>query len=212
MTVAVVAPSWAQNSVVYDAAYKNFAAGFSNSLAADLDKILVAKGLKVSGPFRTYDEITYSDKRSADLVLMPVVFLTAQYMYGAPVEVGGGGVVDYVARKLTMTGQGFVEFVLVEALSREKLWVKKLDLDAQTIGSTEAYTASLVNNPETNVPARVDVGPLVFSGKQEAIADAMTQWYPTIAQKAWTYLDIEEMASLKPQVEEIRKRTQSIMR
>ena len=40
----------------------------------------------------------------------------------------------------------------------------------------------------------------------------MMRWYPTIAQKAWTYLDAEEMTTLKPQVAEIREHSGSIIR
>ena len=211
LTVTVVNPQWAQDSIVLQQAYKNFAAGFTNSLAVDLDKLLVGKGVKVSGPHPTYDDITYPEKRAADFALTPVVFLTASFKWGAPAPVGSNGVADYVERKFSLTAQGFVEFVLVEPLSRQKLWVKKLELEPQSIEGVEAYAASVVTDPATGQPVRVDVGPLLYDGKQEALADAMTRWYPIIAEKAWTYLDADEMVSLKPQVVEIREHSGSVI-
>lgn len=213
LTIAVVRPDWAHDSSVSAQTYKNFAAGFSSSLAADLDKILIAKGIKVSGPFPTYDDITYSDKKSADLALTPTVFLTAsEVRYGAPAVVGSAGVADYVERHFSMTVQGFVEFVLVESLSRQKLWVKKLELEPQQIQGVQAYAINPVTDPTTGAVTRLDVGPVIYKGVEEAIGDAMMRWYPTIAQKAWTYLDTEEMATLKPQVAEIREHSGSIIR
>ncbi|HEY1957230.1 MAG TPA: hypothetical protein VGH28_16540 [Polyangiaceae bacterium] len=213
LTIAVVRPDWARDSSVSAQTHKAFAAGFSSSLAVDLDKILVAKGIKVSGPFPTYDDITYSDKKSADLVLTPTVFLTmSDVKFGAPALVGSGGVADYVERKFSMTLQGFVEFVLVESLSRQKLWVKKLDLDPQQVEGVQAFTATTVTDPTTSQPTRVDIGPPLYRGMEEAIGDAMMRWYPTIAQKAWTYLDTDEMTTLKPQVNEIRERSGALIR
>jgi len=211
LTVTVVNPQWAQDSIVLQQSYKNFAAGFSNSLAADLDKQLVAKGVKVSGPYATYDDITYPDKRAAEYALTPVVFLTASIKWGTPVPVGSGGAVDYIERKFSLTAQGFVEFVLVEPLSRQKLWVKKLELEPQSIEGVEAYAANVVSDPTTGQPIRTDVGPMLYDGKQDAMADAMTRWYPIIAEKAWTYLNTDEMTSLKPQVVEIREHSGSII-
>lgn len=211
LTITVVNPQWAQESIVLQQAYKNFAAGFSNSLASDLDKLLVAKGVKVSGPYATYDDITYPDKRSAEFALTPVVFLTASFKWGPPVPVGSGGVADYIERKFSLTAQGFVEFVLVEPLSRQKLWVKKLELEPQTIQGVEAYAANVVTDTATGQPVRTDVGPMLYDGKQDAMADAMTHWYPIIAEKAWTYLNTDEMTSLKPQVVEIREHSGSII-
>ena len=213
LTIAVVRPDWARDSSVSAQTYKNFAAGFSSSLAADLDKILIAKGVKVSGPHASYDDITYADKKSADLALTPTVFLTtSEVRFGAPALVGSGGVADYVERKFSLTVQGFVEFVLVESLSRQKLWVKKLDLEPQQIQGVQAYQVSPVVAPATGATTRIDVGPVIYKGIEEAIGDAMIRWYPTIAQKAWTYLDAEEMTTLKPLVVEIREHSGSIIR
>lgn len=212
-TICVVRPDFARESSVSAQTYKHFAAGFSASLGADLDKLLVAKGANVIGPYATYDDITYPDKKAADLALTPVVFLsTSEPLWGAPALVGRGGVADYVERKFSMTLQGFVEFVLIESLSRQKLWVKKLDLEPQVVAGVQVFEAKPLVDPMSGLVTRVDVGKPLYAGVEEAIGDAMMRWYPTIAQKAWTYLDSEEMRTLKPQVQEIREHSGSIIR
>jgi hypothetical protein len=213
LMICVVRPDFARESSVTTQTYKHFAAGFSASLGADLDKLLVAKGVNVTGPHATYDDITYPDKKAADLALTPMVFLSmSEPRYGAPVLVGGGGVTDYIERKFSMTLQGFVEFVLIESLSRQKLWVKKLELEPQQVSGVQAFEAHPVVDPTTGVVVRVDVGKPLYQGVEEGIGDAMMKWYPTIAEKAWTYLNTEELRTLKPQVQEIREHSGSIIR
>jgi hypothetical protein len=207
MTVAVVNPSYDdKESVLSQETYRNFAKGFVRSVAVDLDKVLVAKGVKVAGPFASYDEITYSQKRSADLALTPRVFFTATIKFGTPGPVGSGGVSDYIERRFSMSVQGHVVFELREPLSQEKLWVKKLDLEPQTVDGVEAYDVHPVSDPQTGRVLRYDVGDMIYDGKQEGLASVMDGWYPVIVGKAWTFIDTEELSSIKPQVAEIRSR------
>ncbi|MEK6525498.1 MAG: hypothetical protein AABZ22_01355, partial [Nitrospirota bacterium] len=49
-------------------------------------------------------------------------------------------------------------------------------------------------------------GKLVFSGRAEALADALKEYYPLIMEKAWTYLNTEEILDLKEKTKEIRER------
>jgi len=232
LVVVIVNPNWADQSIALQPTYRSFSAGFASSLGADFDKILLGKGIGATGPYGTYDDITYGDKKAANLALTPRVFLTATFDAGDPTPVGSDGFTDYFERKFSMTAQGFVEFVLVEALSREKLWVKKLDLDPVTVTGADDYAAksvdlaqpdcagkrkpapddnTTVENGVTCALTRREMGDLVYDGKEKALADAMKGWYPVIAQKAWTYLDPQEMATLKPQVAEIRARSTSIV-
>ena len=91
-----------------------------------------------------------------------------------------------------------------EPLSNQKLWVKKLELEPIEHKGVEYFEAAAGST--TGSPAEPDANSkLLVDGRQEALADVMQQWYPAIMQKCWKYLDVAEMLSLKPQVEEIRK-------
>ena len=226
LTVAVVRPLYAdQDSALAEAGYRKFAKGFAKSMGVDLDKVLVAKGLRVSGPFETWDDITYPDKQSADLALTPRVFLTTVVKHdhdrspsggktkgrgGAPKKgkddalVPNDGQVDYIERPVSMTVQGHVAFELREPLSNQKLWVKKLELEPADVQTVECYEAEGVTNSEGHTYG-FRAGKLLYDGKQDALADLMQTWYPEIMKKAWTYLDPQEMTNMRPQVEEIRK-------
>jgi hypothetical protein len=278
LTVAVVKPFAADKESAFAAlAFRKMAKGFAGSMGTDLDKALVAKGVKVSGPHDAWDEMTYADKQAADMALAPKVFLTAEIRHEpgrivggqAPGGGGGGGGVQerlgpqqlvqarpilvaaaggpmpflaarevamgrnpsarrdarvaqrgkggdpeppplppagpaYIERKFTMIVQGHIALEIREPLSNQKLWVKKLELEPVEHSGTEYFEA-----PEGSVTASAAEpdanSKLLVDAKQEALADVMQQWYPAIMQKCWKYLDVAEMLSLKPQVEEIRK-------
>jgi hypothetical protein len=90
LTVAVVRPFAAdKESVFADPAYRKLAKGFAQSMGVDLDKTLVAKGIKVSGPHETWDDMTYADKQTAHMALTPKVFLSAEIRHEPGVIVGG---------------------------------------------------------------------------------------------------------------------------
>ncbi len=234
LTVAVVRPHYAdQDSALSEPGYRKFAKGFAKSAGVDLDKVLVGKGCRVSGPHESWDDITYPDKQSADLALTPKIFLTTVVKYdrdrspGGAVSGGRGGkasrasssggsragndgivpndgAVDWVERPVFMSVQGFVAFELREPLSNQKLWVKKLELEPEDTRTIECYEAEPILNSE-GWTTGYRAGKLLYDGKQDALADLMEKWYPEIMSKARTYLNTEEMLNMKPQVEEIRK-------
>jgi hypothetical protein len=204
LTVAVVYPTLTDNDVTFGDAYRKFGRAFAKSVATDLDRVLAAKGIKVSGPFAAYDEISYPDKRSADLALTPSVVVTTSYLYTQPKLVGNDALVDYSERSFSLRVQGYVAFELREPMSREKLWVKRLDFDLEDVRGLEAFAVTPVLNA-AGTPERYDVGDRVYDGRQDALAQVLTRWYPTILDKAWAYLDVDEMVNMKTQVEEIRQ-------
>jgi hypothetical protein len=203
MAVCIVRPNYGNDadSILKDSNYRKFAKGFGKSMAVDLDKTLVTKGIRAMGPFETYDDITYPEKQSADLALTPQVFLAATIKY---LDAPPGDQFDYVPKNFRMDVQGFVTFELREPLSKEKLWVKKLELEPETTEGIEAYE-SIANYDGNGTLTGYSAGKLLYDGKQDAMADIMQKWYPVIMQKAWTYLNIQEMQAMRPQIEEIRK-------
>jgi neuraminyllactose-binding hemagglutinin len=217
LSVCVVAPDWGDeaDSLVHDPLYKNFVRGFGKSVAADLDRALVAKGLRVLGPYDTYDDITYPDKRSSTLALTPRVFLTVtERSLGddQPVGAVAGPVTrwspaDLVRAPYSLTIQGHVVFELREPLSREKLWVKKLELEPATLDAwcdEYEFVADAYDDFSGDV-LKWHRGKLLYNGREDALVRYMQARYPTILGKAWTYLDVDEMNTMQAQVDEIRQ-------
>ena len=226
LTIAVVNADFnvkdCNPSVLY---YRQVVKGFAHSLAVDLDRALVAKGIRVTGPFDAFNDLTYAEKQAADFALTPAVCVKNMNVgYGPMRSVGYDNVTDYVVKPFMLDMEIEILFVLKEPSTEEKLWVKKIGLDPAREWGDEAYQAVPRMKPITvsgglfspdhqeQVPDGYDSGALLYDGKQDAIATMFRKLYPTIMAKAWTYLDVDEMLHMKPTVEEIRKKSTVIQR
>lgn len=210
-TISVVNAFYKEDeSALMEPSYSKVGKGFSASMGADMDKILIAKGMTAKGPFATRDEITYSDKKDSSLTLVPRVFVNAQIKYAepqndyAPPRAAGGlaaglgrgmaassyyGQDQTVRKSFEMTVGGWVSFAMQEPLSEEKMWIKKLELEDVVVSGEEVSQS----------------GQTVYDGKPDAMANALKQLYPTIMDKFWKYIDTQEILALKAKTAEIRK-------
>ena len=220
-TIVVVNPFYKEaESAFAEALYSKVAKGFSASMGVDMDKVVIAKGMTVKGPYATLDEITYSDKKGSDLTLAPKVFITTHTKYigdlkyltyrneSGQEEVRG-------TREFEMNIGGWIAFVMQEPLSGEKMWIKKLELEDTVVRGIESYEATpqyttyrtgCLNEIENSYLSGYTLGKLMYDGKVDAMADMLKKIYPTIMEKCWTYIDADEIISLRENVKEIRKR------
>ncbi|MFZ3091476.1 MAG: hypothetical protein WA240_12755 [Nitrospirota bacterium] len=58
---------------------KNVIDLFSRSMASDFERMVIARGFKTKGPFKSLDYMTYPDKTGSDLTLTPKIFITPTY-------------------------------------------------------------------------------------------------------------------------------------
>lgn len=245
-TVVVVNPSYKEDeSALGQQLYSKVGKGFSASMGVDMDKVIIAKGMTVKGPYGYLDEITYSDKKGADLTLAPKVFVTAQVEYikrpaqenewqagkmkykrrrgGEQTQVANtewwttryvqGGMEEFrQEREFKMKIGGWITFVMQEPLSGEKMWLKRLELDEIEVEGVESYkaipqytTTYGFFGEEQKIFSGYSMGELAYDGKTEAMADALKKVYPTVMEKFWTYIDSDEILSMKEKVKEIRQ-------
>jgi hypothetical protein len=232
INVAVVNPSYKEDeSSLVNPLYSKIGRGLAGSMGADLDKVLIAKGMTTTGPFSSLDEITYSQKKDAVLTLAPHVFITAEIKYAGgpggpdpraalmsmPGAQFGGNQGTPVLRSVGMTMQksfvmhvgGWVSFVMQEPLSGEKMWIKRLELDTVETTGIEVYGAAPIMQGSgcggQAVVGYNSSGVLLYDGKTDALASALKQIYPVVISQFQKYLDADEMVALKAKVEEIRK-------
>ncbi len=206
VNVIVVNPFYREaESAFADSMYAKVGRGFSKSMGVDLDKVIVAKGMTAIGPYDSLDDVTYPDKKGADITLAPRVFLTTETKYGDQVHREYQGV-GHLSRPFTMKIGGWVSYEMREPLSGQKLWVKKLELEERQVNDTEIYEAVALRRDQYGNVTQWGDGKLVYSGREEALANAMKAYYPTIMEKAWTYLNTDEIGDLKDKAKEIRER------
>lgn len=199
VTIAIVDPSFSKR-VELDPLYSKVAKGFAKSLSVDLDKIIVAKGMTVTGPFESLDYMTYPDKKNADLSLTPEFFLNVQTR-----DTSGWQNVYYGRRVLEMTVDvkvdAWVTLMLREPMSSEKIWIKKIQVDEM---SEMAKVLANRANRRTALDSS-GAGNLVYDGRPDAVANIVKKMYPKIMNTVWRYLDTNELKVLKTKAREIRK-------
>lgn len=210
VTVAVVNPSYREtDSALMNELYSKVARGFTSSMGTDLDKILIAKGMTTTGPYPSLDEITYSDKKNAELTLAPKIFISTEIKYGnmQPTRRNEGLTME---REFNMSISGWVTFIMQEPLSGEKMWIKKLELEPVKVSGLEIFEA-IPRYGSDGCGGHSVVGydaseKHLYLGQTEAMAGALKQLYPVIMSKFQLFLDSDEMVQLKEKGKEIRTR------
>ncbi|MGH8069656.1 MAG: hypothetical protein ACRERE_31325 [Candidatus Entotheonellia bacterium] len=164
-------------------------------MKADLDKMLVAKGFKVTGPYDSLDVMTFPDKQTATLTLTPIVDLRATQQ---PTNRTGTGSPLFPAREegVYVIG-GWISLVMLEPLTGEKMWIKRIEVESFQEPYVHEY---IVQQSRQQVIPRT-----VTDTRPHALAAALEKIYPEVMQKAWAYFHPEEVLQVKKQAEEARR-------
>lgn len=165
---------------------------YSSSMGADFDKIIIAKGFKTTGPFPSQNEMTYPEKERASLILVPEIAIDIKTTVTRKIRPGGlflpGSIDGYYSCN------GFVSLYLIEPLSGEKMWIKRIDIAP----SQQAF--------HTTISQDINGGLHAKSNSSQIIQRLLEQSYQEVMTKAWDYLDPTEISNLMPQVDEVRKK------
>lgn len=160
-----------------------------NASKTDLERILIAKGFPSAGTFLTTDEMTFAQKERSSLILSPNMDVN--------VDVAGGGFGQ--ARTATVSGTVSLEFI--EPMSREKVWVKRVQLPPHTVqikNDAPSFAEILAASKQPPNPNAI--------GKA-AMTQLLNDFYATAMTKIWDQLDPREIQSLKKDADKLKSRT-----
>lgn len=200
ITISLVRPRYAEKF-----AYENMElfTRFRDAMDKDVEELLSDKGFHLRGPYQSYDEMVFEDKKDADIAIQIEIMpeLTA----------GQGGWRAYTPFTLTgkaptlyfFTGTvslvGKINLTGFEPLSHEKLWIKSVDIPAIT--DINISTASKdFESPAFNAAFFAD--PNVYN----ALGNALQQQYKGIMTKIDAHFDPREFTSLKSQIKELKSK------
>jgi hypothetical protein len=164
-------------------------------MKADLEKMLVAKGFKVTGPFDTLEVMTFPDKQTANLSLTPIVDVRATQQ---PTNSTGTGSALFPRRDegVFVVG-GWISLIMLEPLTGEKMWIKKIDVDSLQEAYIHEYY--VMQRGGQISPSTIN------DNRPNALAAALEKIYPDVMQKAWNYFHPDEVLQVKKQAEEARR-------
>jgi hypothetical protein len=165
---------------------------FNAGIVAQLQELMNKKGFKQTGPFDDLNSMTFPDKKGADLTLTVQVGLSfavpptnSNFEQGFGNQLVGGGVA-VLESKGACSGSGFISLVMLEPLSGEKIWVKKIDVPSTEVDCTGKGTPENFNVIDNGVSALLEKA------------------FQLTMKRAWDYISPEEIAMLKKQSQELR--------
>ncbi|MEO8602612.1 MAG: hypothetical protein ABI629_08555 [bacterium] len=170
---------------------------FSQSLSSDFQEILAAKGFTVRGPFATYDEMTFPDKKGSDLVLQPDL----------GVELSSNPTLSSVILGKQLEAdifvRGKVTLSVRESLTGERMWLKNIDLQPETVHCEGKFYANDATVPVADgAPAAL----LAVPACAVLMGPVLERYYAAVMDAAWRYLEPEEMVIVKKQAQDIKSR------
>lgn len=152
-----------------------------NATQADIERIIIARGFTTAGAYPTIDEMTYGQKQQASLILRPLFTVNLTV---ATVPFSGS----------TATISGYAVLELLEPMSREKVWVKRLDLVPIT------------------KPVRMEIGQsggqMISVISTSSLTDLLNAFYTPTMEKMWNQLDAREIQALKRDADKLKATTQ----
>ena len=191
---------------------------FAGSAGEDIEAQLVAKGMTTKGPF-TLSEVTYPDKKGADLTVMihvifDIQYTNQKYLREEHFTTGKWGKVYSGNMSVGLK----VYYYMLEPLSEEKMWIKKLDLGVQDfnyelakeqeqyVSGTRWVSDGCGGGYNHTDYAWRDTETIIYDSRAKVFSDILKQSHPQVMKTAWNYFDANEMLNLKMKSQEIRDR------
>lgn len=169
---------------------------FLESMASDFAEMLTARGYRYDGPIGTYDELVYSQKKNADLILEVEMdwslqgdYLKESSYYDATTKTSKPAY--YYDGMMTLGGR--LNMYFSEPFTKQRVWVKAINVTPETfaIKTKKKYTS-----------------PNFYREDGEAwniITTYMEKIYTKTLTTAWNHLDPEELKQKKVEATEIKK-------
>jgi hypothetical protein len=219
--IIVVETEFWKTNVFDDESYRTIGDRLAQSMGVDLQKIVIARGMTALGPYETYDEVVYGDKKNASLMLAPKleIQVTVNYFGPATMITGVNQARQYekrMNRDFEMIVGGYLTLVMMEPLSREKMWIKKFEIAPVVLRGVEQWEAMPERTPTYGLFGEVtgqqitgwNQGAMVYDDKPEVLADMVSSFYQTVLGKCWTFIDPQEILDLKATAQEIRNKVE----
>lgn len=149
------------------------------AVETDTERSLIAKGFTTTGKYISADEMTFSQKQNAQLLLKQKI------------------TVDIAVTGSQAIISGNVVLELMESRSRTKLWIKHLEI--APISSNVEMIYGKKQTPQGQQLVNV-VSP-------NSVTELLNAFYKPVMQKIWDQLDATELENLKSDLDKLRPKT-----
>ena len=195
MALALVQPYYAP--AFTDGSGELFKA-FQQAMAKDVEEMIIAKGFTLKGPYQSHDEMVFEDKKRTDVLIQIEIapqFTAFEGGWKTFTSIMGSAYTTYrYMAKASLVGK--INLSGVEPLTNEKIWSKSVlipSIENIALESSYRYTSTVPWTELRNDP-----------GIYNALGDALQAQYSGIMEKVAVHFNVEEFASLKNQIKELK--------
>ncbi len=181
----------------------NYEDRLKRALEISIQTILLKKGFKLEGPYATFDDITYQDKKNMYLSVIPQVNLDIKKVVN---EKKCNDL--YCTEKGTIYFGGDVIVTLEEPLTKQIFMKKRINLSDANI--VEPYiiqyqVRSKTGNMVTDMLNKATAPKYLVNSIDKAMSDGINKFYKYAVNKINKYLDREEILSYSKDVQQLKK-------
>ncbi|MBN8640670.1 MAG: hypothetical protein J0L86_02570 [Flavobacteriales bacterium] len=200
LTIAIIDPVFSngeKNTLVEP--YKSFV----SNMADDFEETLNANGFKIKGPFKTRDEMVYTDKLNSDFALeIQVEILSENGDLGKRSLSFADALIYKDAYRLggTFYHKGRIIITATDPIDGEKFWKKTVDLERKpvTVDGVMKFTGPVASIGEEVIMSDV--------GIYNPVAKVLEEYYAQAMQSLSKQIDPREMEQVAIQIKAKRKR------
>ena len=135
---------------------KQYVKNFKGSFSSGLEKILFSKGFTVSGPFESYEEMTYPERSRCEFLVQPILKLVFQPNLLGIQKISGysgpsGQNWVYGMGDLNLSVSAEMSYVIYDPLTKEKLERHKLKTDPFVKSAKSLWIKKVTKDKNGNV-------------------------------------------------------------
>ena len=169
---------------------------FDKAVENEFEAMMINRGFNTLGPFEKIDDMTYPQKQACDLVLYPEFSLKIN---------GQPELVEVQEMKGTATLRSEVVLNILEPMSREKLWMKRINLKSEGYPYKYKFDFKRLYT-EKGALIGYERNGVTWDNRTQRTATALSLFFSELMDTAWKYFSPEELKVLKQHSEDIRKK------
>lgn len=184
-------------------ANRDYVVTVRKSFENSFKEILTKKGFSITGPYATFDDMTYNEKKKGYLALIPILDVE---IYKKVTDSSGCETLSPVC---TESGQvqvgGELTLEFIEPMTKEKIMAKRVNLSE--FGIEIPYRKDVQRTQSAN---KQILSSLLSSGKQfqdttdKALTEALNAFYEKSLEKVTKFISTEEIVNYRVQIQELK--------
>lgn len=171
----------------------NYSEELKKALSSAVSEIISAKGFKLKGPYNSFDDITYRDKKMSYLAFVPDLKIDIKTD-----DAKGQRHKLYYSETGTITLSGELVVSVDEPMTGQTFIKKRIDLSDLKINEPYRFEVQTSYGDGSLVGKAVDsisADKVLIDNTDVAISKAVSRFYKEAVTKIETYLDREELLS-----------------